>query len=258
MKEPYYMIDFNAAACLFEIRVNDHPVLKMNLEGQASTRIPINNAIASSGKQEVSIKILPLLGQTKFSPKAELNYTIRLFDTANDFEYKEQYDGFESKKIKETTTPILKNTSFFNAEVPYELRDYWKEGGKIKDIKDYEVKIKRAYLDIISIIKRGDFDLFGKKLSDREYNISTAMYLSSNVAIQRVNGLIKDLKNGYDYLLFEEKTAIPVVSSYGKKVALKKIDGDPALGYGNNEIKEQLMLDIEFYYNTQTNKFEII
>ncbi len=258
MKEPYYMIDFNAGACLFEIRVNDQPVLKMNLEGQASTRIPINNAIFNSGKQEVSVKMLPLLGQTKFSSKAELSYSIKLFDTVNDFQYKEQYDGFESMKIESTTALIITNTFFFNAEIPYKLKDYWKDGGEIKDIEDYEKKIRRAYLGIINLIKGEQFDLFSKKISDREYNIATSMYLSSNESNRRIQGLINDLNSGYDYLLFEEEFAIPVISSYGKKIALKKIDGDPALGFGNKEKREQLLLDIEFYFNKTTNSFEII
>ena len=32
--QPYHVIDFSASACLFEIRVNDYPVIHMNVEGQ--------------------------------------------------------------------------------------------------------------------------------------------------------------------------------------------------------------------------------
>ena len=45
MLKPYYMIDFSASACLFEIRINDYPVIQMNIEGRVSSMIPINYAL---------------------------------------------------------------------------------------------------------------------------------------------------------------------------------------------------------------------
>ncbi|CAA0169888.1 conserved hypothetical protein [Tenacibaculum maritimum] len=259
MKEPYYMIDFSAAACLFEISVNDQPILTMNLEGQTATKIPINNAIASSGKQEVSIKMLPLSGQLKLSPKAEFSYHIQLYDTSNGFELKKQFDGgFESKKIEENTIPIITDNSFFNAEVPYQMKDLWKHGKRIKDVKDYKTKVINAYKELINIIKNKKFDLLEKKLANREHNMKVSMYLSENESKNRISSLVNDLKNGYDYILFDPQTAIPIVTAYGYKIALKKINGDPALGFGNKEKNEQLMLDIVFYFNKKTNTFEII
>ncbi len=40
------MLEFTAISCMFEIRVNDNPVLTMNLSGQASSGFPINYAIS--------------------------------------------------------------------------------------------------------------------------------------------------------------------------------------------------------------------
>ncbi|MBF8455572.1 hypothetical protein IV494_00115 [Kaistella sp. G5-32] len=45
IKKPYYMIDFSASACLFEIRINDYPVAHMDIAGQVASTIPINFAI---------------------------------------------------------------------------------------------------------------------------------------------------------------------------------------------------------------------
>lgn len=257
MKEPYYMIDFNAAACLFEIRVNDQPVLTMNLEGQASTRVPVNYAIHQNGKQEVSIKILPLLGKTNLSPKAELSYTVKLYNTVNGFELINEYNGFESEEIEDKVIPMISNSTFFDAEVPYKLRDYWIEGIDIKKIKDYDEKLRNAYRKIINIIKEENYDAFAKKIADREYNMSTSMYLSTKEANSRIRSIINDFKNGYDHVIFEEDS-VTIISAYGKKAALKKSNGEPALAFGNKEKQEQLMLDIEFYFNKETNAFEII
>ncbi|WP_159263362.1 hypothetical protein [Tenacibaculum maritimum] len=88
--------------------------------------------------------------------------------------------------------------------------------------------------------------------------MKVSMYLSENESKNRISSLVNDLKNGYDYILFAPQTAIPIVTAYGYKIALKKINGDPALGFGNKEKNEQLMLDIVFYFNKKTNTFEII
>lgn len=257
MKEPYYIIDFNAAACLFEIRVNDHPILMMNLRAQAATRLPINFAIHKKGKQEVSIKMLPLLGQTQLTTKAQLSYTIKKYNTVNGFELQDEYTGFESKKINDKIVQVQVGNSTFEATIPYQLRDYWLEGKNIKDVEDYETKLITAYKDIIEIIKAKKFELYVKKITDREHNMVTSMYLSPRESRRRIQSIVNDFKNGYDHVIFDEN-AVPVISAYGKKVALKQLDGQPALAFGNKEMQEQLQLDIEFYYNKNTKVFEII
>lgn len=62
------MIDFSASACLFEIRINDYPVIHMNVEGQAASIVPINYAILKSGIQTVSVAILPNIGDPELHP----------------------------------------------------------------------------------------------------------------------------------------------------------------------------------------------
>lgn len=257
MTEPYYMINFSAAACLFEIRVNDQPVLTMNLTGQVSTALPINYTISSSGKQQITVKILPILGSSELSKKALLNYSVRFYDTFGGFTLLDTFDGFESEPVKENALPIITGGSFFEAEIPYTLKDYWKNGENIEDIKDYHLKIKKAYKEIANTIVKGNYDVLKQKMQDREYNMSTSMYLSAEDSQNRLNGMISDFKNGYDQFIFDEK-ALPIISAYGKKVSLKSLNGDPALSFGNEKEKEQIMLDLEFYWSKETNSFEII
>ena len=238
IKEPYYQIQFDAAACLFEIRVNDIPILTMNLRGQASTGYPINNAISNTGLQEVTIKLLPLEGTTQLSEKAYLNYHIKLFDTYQGFKLVDRFEGFESKPVeKDQILPLIQGKSTFEAEVPYTLRDLWKQGKNIKDIEDYTVKIKNAYKRIANIIVEGKYDLFREKMEDREYNMATSMYLSATESKNRLDQMIEAFKNGYNHVLFDENS-VPILSAYGKKVSLKSLNGEPALSFGNKEENE--------------------
>lgn len=66
--QPYHMIDFSASACLFDIRINDYPVIHMNVEGQVASTVPINYAILKSDVQTVSVTILPNIGDAELHP----------------------------------------------------------------------------------------------------------------------------------------------------------------------------------------------
>ena len=66
---PYYMIDFSGSACMFEIRVNDYPVITQDVEGQVSSMIPINYAILKDGIQTISATVLPYSGTELCTPK---------------------------------------------------------------------------------------------------------------------------------------------------------------------------------------------
>lgn len=258
MKLPYYMIEFSAAACLFEIRVNDNPVVTLNLRGQVSSRIPINHAISQSGKQEVSVSILPLLGESKLTSGTELYYDIKTFDVHKEFDLKEELEGFKSNKVDEDKiVPFIKNISYFTADIPYTLKDLWENGENIEDVDDFSSRLRGQYDQLGNQIKNGNFNYYLKAIQNRELNISSAMYLSSKESKARINRVLNDLENGFNEMFLAEN-AVPIISAYGKKVSLKKPNGEPALIFVNREKKEQLMLDIEFYYNKENNDFEII
>jgi len=259
MIEPYYMIDFSASACMFEIRVNDTPLITMNIEGQAATKIPINQAISKSGKQEITIKMLPLLGKSSLSSVAQLNCTIQLYEVFNNyFTFNKQLEGYESPKIdEEKVVPLLINTTTFDAKIPYQLRDHWKSGQDLNNIDDLDLKLRKAYLLLGKIINEDKYDLFSKKMANREFNMATSMYLSDKASKSRLNGLITDFKNGFNVMSLSEN-AIVILSAYGKKAALKKPNGEPALSFINKVSKEELMLDVEFYLPEGSDQFEII
>lgn len=135
IKQPYYMIDFSASACLFEIRINDYPVIHMNVEGQVASNIPINYAILKSGTQSISLTILPNIGDLELHNKSEVKFNIKLFDVANDFVFNQQFGDYQSDPVGEKKLPIIKYMNSFQADVPYNL-DVWQKGRNLKDIDD--------------------------------------------------------------------------------------------------------------------------
>ncbi|WP_340199081.1 hypothetical protein [Ascidiimonas sp. W6] len=258
MLQPYYMIEFTAVSCLFEMRVNDIPVICMNMKNQISTRIPVNYAITESGKQHISIKMLPVLGNTNLLEGSELKYKLELFDTTNGFKYQDEIISYQSQKIKkDEVKPIVINENIFVATIPYKVKDFWKEGQDLKDVDNLREKLEKAYSRLSNDISTGNYDIFKKRLQDREDNMVTSMYIKPNRAASRINNLIDKFSNGYNVLPLI-KDSIIVYSAYGKKASLKKLDGDPILTFVNREKGKQLLLDVEFYLPQNTVVLEVI
>lgn len=259
VKEPYYMLEFTTGTCLFEIRVNDNPIMTMDIKGGVSTRIPINNGISKTGPLEISIKLLPNSGNLSLSEGCFFNYAVVLMDVANgEFKEIEYLGSYKSTRLKKGEQKvIIKHTEMYKAVVPYEMKALWEEGQTINKVKDAQEHLRAAYSRVLNVIKRKEFNVYKDMIAVREYNMKVSMYLSEDESEARFVGLKNDFENGYDVAEFPEGTVM-ITSAYGKKVSLKRLNGDPALAFGNVDENEQIMLDIEFYYSKETKRFEII
>lgn len=134
MAQPYYMIDFSAACCMFEIRVNDIPVMILDLPGQAASITPVNFSILESGTQLITATVFPHSGGLVLDPEAKLKFDVKLFDVERTFEFKEQLGKYEFEKVDSNKTlPIMRHQTSFRAEVPYNLQG-WKNGLALKDV----------------------------------------------------------------------------------------------------------------------------
>jgi virulence-associated protein VapD len=258
MQQPYYTIELSVVACNFEVLVNDIPVLAMEVEGQIAPNLPLNFAICKTGEQNLTVVMRPLKKQKKIQPSAELKYNVRLYDVSNDeFDFVKDFEEIKFPKVDPNNDlTILENTSKFYAEVPYELTR-WDEGVDLKDVKDVEKKLKQAYYDIGGLVERENFVEFEKKVSLREQNMATAMYLSPIEIKSRINSLINDVKNGFKIKPLP-KDMLFRTYGYGKIGAFKSVDGEPVISLYNEEKKEELMLELMFYIPDGKTEFEVI
>lgn len=255
--QPYYTLDFSASACMFEIRVNDYPVIIMNMVGQVGSTIPINYAVLESGSQSISAVMLPLLGETKLDKKAELKFDIKVFDVSNDFVFKDMFGAYQSEVINDDKElPFIKYHSTFMAEVPYVLKA-WQKGIELKNIKDINKKLISAYSNISESIKNRNYDVFLKHISNREVNMAKSMYLSDDEAVARTAELIDDFKNGFKIMPLSSDSILNICGN-GKVASYRKINGESALYLFNAETEEELMIDITFYIPEGKTEFEVI
>jgi len=251
------MIDLSTSSCRFEIRVNDVPVINLNLKNQTSTMFPINYAILQNGRQEISIKVLPILGQANLNKDAALKYDIKLFDTGNDFKFQKQFGNYKTPAVDQNPKlPSIVHNDFFTAEVPYKITA-WQSSKKLENNDTTKSALIKAYEEVIKMLIDKRYNDFKEKISKREYIIATTMYLSKTESEARINNIIRDLQKGFQIQPLP-KESIMLLYAYGKTAALKKFNGESALYAYNKQTGEELMIDITFHLASRDQKFEII
>ncbi|OXA94370.1 hypothetical protein [Flavobacterium hercynium] len=256
--EPYYTIEFSAAACYFEILINDIPVISMETTGQVSTNIPINYAIYKSGEQLITATIKAISGQQDLNSEAALRFNVRLMDVANN-EFKHVNDFAETifeKVGKDQKTPSLTIASAFVAEIPYTLTK-WNDGENLNDVEKLGEKLIAQYNNLAELLESEKYSEFIDKIKTRERNMATSMYLSASESKDRIDSLIEEAKNGFKVMPLPADTTLKFYG-YGKLVTLKKSNGEPAFYLFNKETKEELMLEQMFYVPKGKTELEII
>lgn len=256
--QPYYQIDFSAAYCLFEIRVNDVLVFTMNLEGQTATMVPINSAILQSGKQQIEVKVLPLAGQKVLHPAASFSYNVKVFDAVKDLNFKAQLPGeYAVAKVDPAKKQrSLSSTSNFNAEVPYTINAYQaaKDLGAVTGLKD---KLNAAYKQLSDLIAKGNLEQIKKLIANRESVSAVTMYLSKEESDDRTEGMLSNLKSGFKLEPIPANAVLKIFGN-GKLATLVRPDGSPALKLKNEKENEELSLEFIFYIPAGKTEPEII
>lgn len=257
MAKPYYVIDFSAAACMFEISVNDIPVVTLDLTGQVSTMVPVNYGILESGTQMLTAKMMPHSGQAVLDPAAVLEYRLRLYDISFGFKLQKEISSYIFPKPEpEKKLPYAEKIEKFQAEVPYSLKG-WQNGRDLKDQEDIELKLRGAYQRVARLITDKQYDQFTEVIANREHIMATSMYLDPQKAKGRISRLIKDFDNGFEAMPFPEDAVVRYHAN-GKVAALKKLNGESALFFKNEETEEELMIELGFYIPAGKTEFEVI
>lgn len=256
MTKPYYVIDFSAVNCMIDLRINDVSVLCMNIEGQLSTIIPINNAILGSGKQQVSYNILPMIGKTSLQDSTSFFASVWLYDAGGELiEPQEEINNFKLPDMS-TPLPAYKYENFFFADVPYQL-EAWQNSQDLGDIRNLREVVDYAYRKIERLINSSQYNEFAALIEKRENNIAKCMYLSDEEKKERINELIGIISAGFKIVPTSEKD-IMVMYAYDKLVTLKKDDGNSALLLKNDRTGEMLNLELQFHLEKDKNGLSII
>lgn len=257
MKQIYYEIDCSALMCYFQVLINDVEVFALNVDGQATMDIPINQGILESGIQEIEVRVTPLEGAKELDKEAYVRYRVNEFDVSSgDFKFIKQFSNHQTTPVIKGV-PILINKSKFEADVSYKI-DAWQKGIKLKEVKfDIKKKLLFAYNSFVTDINNGNYQYFINAVTKRENNFAKMMYLNDSESNTRIKKLTDDFSSGFKAIPINE-AAVVEYSGYGKLVSLKRINGMSALYLIHPETEEELVLPITFYIPEGKTEFEVI
>jgi len=240
MNKPFYRIDFKAGACFFDIKVNDIPVFSTNMERYFSMTIPVNYLILESGKQQLSVTVLPNTGETVFDENISFAMTLQLYeDTGNSLEHVEDILEYRIPCDREKA---IEYQTIFDAAVPYQI-SAWQSSVDLNTVENLREKAETAYRKLGEMITNRQYDEFIHCLQDQEKRMAVSMYFDEKSSKERMDRLIKDFKEGFELVPLSGDETMHIYAG-GKLVCLKTKNGESALQFLKKETGEEMEVGI--------------
>src|SRR5215217_862726 len=177
---PFYEVEFSQDACGYEILINGVPLHRYLLSGSANEqRIPINDHILTSGKQEIIIRLFPpQLSDQSWSPTLvdASKFKIKVIHHAPDAPketYKQVFEFSTSnkpgtEKFLGSGQKIFEFKGYFDAEIPYQLEGWKNSKNLSKENKDELLKeAVAAYNNFRNVLIKKDENAYASLMYDK-------------------------------------------------------------------------------------------
>ncbi|SDK20152.1 hypothetical protein SAMN04487898_106303 [Pedobacter sp. ok626] len=186
---PLYEVEFSQDACGYEILINDMPLHRYLLLGSANEqRIPINDHILTSGKQEMIIRLFPpqlsdkswsptLVDASKFKIKVIYHNPENATETYNQvFEFSTSNKP-GTEKFLGSGQKVFEFKGSFDAEVPYQLEGWRNSKDLGKEDQDKLLKEAiAAYNNFRNVLIKKDVSAYASLMYDKEVELAKAFY----------------------------------------------------------------------------------
>jgi len=210
-KEPGYFIMFNNYFCNIEVFVNDIPIYK-NYGAESSTSfypLDLNEYILKSGKQMVTVRLLPEEGNTlskEASMKLQIARIAHLKTNKNFEEEKKILVEYETPVVpKEGKTdveyggdfqyaglPVFEKTFTFQADVPYTVQG-WENSmvlnDKNQDSSELEKEVVSFYQQVKYIYEKRDKESFRILMEPRLKEMAQSHYYNQKDFKKMIDGI---------------------------------------------------------------------
>jgi hypothetical protein len=186
---PFYEVEFSQDACGYEILINGVPLHRYLLSGSVNEqRIPINDHILTSGKQEIMIRLFPpqLSDQRWSSTLVDASkFKIKVIHHAHDDSTKNYKQVFEfntsnkpgTEKFLGSGQKVFEFKGSFDAEVPYELEGWHNSKDLSKENQDELLKeAVTAYNNFRNILIKKEVNAYASLMYDKEVELAKAFY----------------------------------------------------------------------------------
>lgn len=190
---PLYEVEFTSDACGYEILINGVPLHRYLLAGSANEqRIPINDHILTSGKQEIVIRLFPpQLSDQSWSPTLVdgSKFKIKVIHHAIDRSTDNPKQVFEftssnkpgTEKFVGSGQKVFEFKGSFDAVVPYQVEGWKNSKDLSKENQDKLLKeAVAAYNDFRDLLIRKDVNAYASLMYDKEVELAKAFYWNTS------------------------------------------------------------------------------
>lgn len=254
----YYVAKISIAFCCVEIRINDVPLLKRNVDNEITALLPINHLIESSGVQKLDVTVSPLPGNFKYDSGAGYNVDIWQYDGSNLKIIPIQSVCQASKQLSEEnflldSPNIQKN---FIADVSYEI-SRWNSCHTIEKGKATSRMIADFFLKIGELLSSNRYEDYTKLVQKREEAVCTALGLGIEHVAERNKILFDNLQNGFVFKPIKGKKIIEYYAD-DRIVTILDEDMQSALRFENPENGQILAIELFVGFRKNYNELNII
>ncbi|MBE0393897.1 hypothetical protein [Flavobacterium sp. PL002] len=241
---PYYLVDFNASICNFEIYINDLPAYVHSVGGIIASHYPINHFILESGEQKIKFKIFPLKGETTLKNDTFLKLKVHAYDAYTDnYENLIEVFNFETPDLSNPQLPLIEVEAEFTAQIPYKIMG-WKNSEIIDGIDAVKIDLISFYKRIYEIAKSQNVSDLYSVLKTRFNEIDISMYTDNEDNIEGLSNMFSSINDGGFILKdFPELTKIEMYGG-NRIVNLIRNDNNPILYYVNKTTNEEFSLPL--------------
>ena len=244
MSQNYYIAKIFLRRCKVDIRINDVPLMKGEIDGDTTVQRPINHLIEASGIQKLTAAIFPISGDLALPKGVQCSIEIWKCDGS----------GLKIMPLNVICSISLgcddlmilplstEDCKMFAAEVDYQI-DRWKSCERLPVSKDFNQKVIAFYKNVAKLLTTRQFDKYAQLINHREYNICCAMYLGEEEVERRQTMLVECFNNNFEMLPL---TGHKKLQYYADRRLVSIINDDmkSALQFINHETGEVLSVDL--------------
>lgn len=240
----YYIAKLYIRHCFADVRINDVPVLRMDVADEISANYPINYLIESGGEQNLMAQITPMAGNLAFGEDAACEVEVWRCDGYNNKIVPMEMVCVVSVAAEgdELNVPLRKTLRSFPAYVAYEI-DRWRSCEGLESGKELSMKVAAYFKNVAEILSEKRYGEYAELINERETNICTALGLDENEVTLRNRMLFDALEDGFEICPLKGNKYVEFYAN-GKLVTILDKDMNSALRFQNPETGDILILDM--------------
>lgn len=182
--KPVYYVEYSSSGCLVDIRINDSSVQKDYNPGVVGGAvITANTAILKSGKQKVTVRLIPYRDETLITEKEPFTLRIGykdLIEPSGD-EGRPWHWVMEMPPIvmPEEGLPYYEWSGEFEVKVPYQVVG-WSDCIDLREIPDIEQRVVAKFNEFRQLLIDGKYDELKRLQYSKNYELAVMLYEDEN------------------------------------------------------------------------------